>query len=555
MEGESMTANQALTRQQTRSVDVRSTPNPNSSAFQALELPKNTETAQTLKASEGSRLTEPFRVARALAGSVFRAAYQIYDNARTDIRVANAAKEMAKFDPAKIATGASAKEILDTWSRMAQQNSRLESHMNALGGAAAQIVGASRDKLEQLRSDITSILERPVKEGIALKDCVGESGAYHIKSLTTEEKKAFVAAYGDLRGKLGDLNSLSRRVEDQAKAFYESSVERFQVQGSFKPERIADTFYSQGLTALHKEHVAALKELAGRDATPEQIREVGNNFTAKLKELQAKTTSLSASLKKAATVDGKVVKTLEYLTKGVGDSKAVGVSDKSVVFVGADAADKIAAWVKAQTVEARRELATAKRSNNPTAIAEATEKLEAASKVVHKQLDDIATLLSKINGGKSADGTAAQSQEGRVLAKAKEAGVADNSSFTGPLSAYVGLLRTEMESRIAKMFTPDTDGKYDLAMGRKDLAIIDKYDDMLERAIDTAKVDGLKPAEVQEAIATIHRKLEEELNPAPKVERTRIANIVEDAVAAKGKEMTPKKPSLFSRFTGWLFAK
>ena len=207
--------------------------------FQSVDISKltTTESAATLKAAEGNRFIEPFRVAGAVAGSVFRAAYAMYDNARTDIRVANAVKQMEKFKPEQITAGASADTILKTWSEMAKQNSRVKSHMETLGGAAGQIVGASRDKLEQLRSDITSILERPVKEGIALKECVGDSGASHMKSLTTEEKKVFVAAYGELRGKLSDLNSLSRKVEDQAKAFYESSVERFQAQDSFKTSR------------------------------------------------------------------------------------------------------------------------------------------------------------------------------------------------------------------------------------------------------------------------------------------------------------------------------
>jgi hypothetical protein len=550
-----MTSATAIThRNRADSLDLKATPK--DPGFQALDLPKGTEVSQALKASQGSRLTEPFRVAGALVGSVFRAAYQIYDNARTDIRVGNAAKEMAKFDPAKIATGASAKEILDTWSKMAQQNSRVKSHMETLGGAAGKIVGASRDKLEQLRSDITSILERPVKEGIALKDCVGESGASHIKSLTTEQKKAFVAAYGELRGKLSDLNSLSRKVEDQAKAFYESSVERFQAQDSFKTSRElgaeAMTFYRRGLGTLHKEHVKALKALAAKDAKPDQIREVGKEFTAKIKELNEKTAALSASLKQAATIEGKVTETLKYLTDGVGGSTAVGRPDKSVVFVSAEAAEKIAGWVKAQTKEATELLEQAKNKKDPAAIIAATEKLSAASEVVHKQLSDIATLLSKVNGGLDAEKNPTQDQKERILAKTKDAGVTDSSSFNQGLSDYVGLLKSEMEERIETMFTAKADGSYDLAEGRKGLAVIDKYDDMLERAIEEAKAGGLTPNEVKQSVEKIHGLLRDELSPpTARPARTRIDDIVDMTVAAKEKAMEPKKPSVFSRFAKW----
>lgn len=542
-----MVTAQADKKQTTSPIDVGTAPK--ASGFQALELPKSSDTSQALKASEGSRLTEPFRVAGALAGSVFKAAYAMYDNARTEIRVANAAKEMAKFEPALIATGASAQTILDTWSQMATTNKNLKSHMKALGGAAASIVGAHKGELGTLQSDITSILDRPVKEGIALKDCVGESGASHIKSLTTEEKKAFVEAYNELRGKLTDLNSLSKKVEDQARAFYESSVERFKAQSDFKPEESVSKFYKAELKALDSNHSKDLSALADKNPTPDQIRAVGEKFTQELKELQDRTTALSSSLKSAAEVESKVEQTLKYLTDG---APAVGASDKSVVFVGAQAADKIADWVGAQTKEATERLKLAKASNDPSAITAATEKLSTASEAVHKQLDDIAKLLSKINGGKGADGSAAQSQEERILAKATDAGVTEYDSFSSPLNEYVGLLRKEMESRITTMFSADPSGKYDVATGKKGLAIIDKYDDMLERAIEKAKHGGLKADEVKYAVEKIHGMLRAELSPPPAPpEPNRIDDIVEATKTAKEKELAPPKASLWGRFKGW----
>lgn len=544
-----MVTAQAEKKQTTPPIDVGTAPK--ASGFQALELPKSSDTSQALKASEGSRLTEPFRVAGALAGSVFKAAYAMYDNARTEIRVANAAKEMAKFEPELIATGASAQTILDTWSQMAttNKNNALKSHMKALGGAAASIVGAHKGELGTLQSDITSILDRPVKEGIALKDCVGESGASHIKSLTTEEKKAFVEAYNELRGKLTDLNSLSKKVEDQARAFYESSVERFKAQSDFKPEGSVSKFYQAELKALDSNHSKDLSALADKNPTPDQIRAVGEKFTQELKELQDRTTALSSSLKSAAEVESKVEQTLKYLTDG---APAVGASDKSVVFVGAQAADKIADWVGAQTKEATEGLKLAKASNDPAAITAATEKLSTASEAVHKQLDDIAKLLSKINGGKGAEGSAAQSQEERILAKATEARVTEYDSFSSPLSDYVGLLRKEMESRITTMFTADAAGNYDVATGKKGLAIIDKYDDMLERAIEKAKDGGLTADEVKYAVEKIHGMLRDELSPPPAPPApNRMDDIVEATKAAKDKELAPPKPSLWGRFKNW----
>ncbi|MEY4700108.1 MAG: hypothetical protein RL326_295 [Pseudomonadota bacterium] len=519
--------------------------------FQALGLPKSTETAQTLKASEGNRLTEPFRVARALAGRVFQAAYAMYDNARTDIRVANAVKQMEKFNPAQITAGASADTILKTWSEMAKQNSHVESHMKSLGGAAGKIVGASRNKLEQLRSDITSILERPVKEGTALQDCVGESGASHIKSLTTEEKKAFVAAYGELRGKLSDLNSLSRKVEDQAKAFYESSVERFQAQDSFKPSpelgAEAMAFYRKGLGTVHKKHVEALEALAAKDAKPDEIREVGKEFTAKIKELNEKTAALSASLKQAATIEGKVTETLKYLTHGVGGSTAVGRPDKSVVFVSAAAADKIADWVRTQTAAERDELAKAKQANDPAAIAKATEKLEAASKVVHKQLDDVAALLSELNAGRDAANKGTDGVLERIIAKAGKYNVSIDS-FSGSLKEYIEAINEKTDSIVADIFK-DRSSK---TVGTGELKkFVGSHKDRVEYLLERDASDGLDEREVKKALRIAQDALTEK--PAPTKDKVDLAaEKFERQLAQRLAEMDKQpKQSVFSRLRSW----
>jgi hypothetical protein len=524
------------------------------SGFQALDLPKSTETSQALKASEGSRLTEPFRVAGALAGSVFRAVHAMYDNARTDIRVANAAKELAKFEPAQITTGASAQTILDTWSQMAKKNTALKSHMDSLGGAAASIVGASQGRVAELKANVDNALKAVLGDK-TLIEFTGAGGAKNLASLNPQQKREFLAAYGELRNNLGQLNSVAQKAEAQALAFYESSVERFQAQDSFKVSSLhnkAAASYRNSLGTLHTAHGDALKSLEGKDPTPDQIREVGNDFAQKLKDLQERATTISTSLEKAAGIEAKVKETLRYLTKGIGSEKAVGASDKSVVFVGEEAADKIAGWVTAQTKEATAELATAKKSMDPSEISAATEKLATASEAVHKQLDDIAKLLSKINGGKDAEGSAAQSQEERILAKATKAGVTEHNSFSSPLSDYVGLLRKEMESRITTMFTADAAGNYDVATGKKGLAIIDKYDDMLERAIEEAKHGGLKANEVKYAVEKIHGMLREELKPPPATPvRTRIDDIVEATKTAKEKELAPPKASLWGKLMNW----
>jgi hypothetical protein len=479
----------------------------------------------------------------------------MYDNARTDIRVANAAKEMAKFEPALIATGASAQAILDTWSQMADKNAAMKSHMYSLGGAAGSIVGASTRQVTELKENVENALKGALG-GKTLAEFAGAEGAKNLASLNPQQKREFLAAYGELRNNLGQLNSVAQKAEAQALAFYESSVERFQAQDSFKPTKDlgseATAFYRKGLGALHTEHVEALNTLAGKDATPDQIREVGKEFTAKLKELQERTTSLSTSLKQAKIIESKVKETLTYLTQGVDGGKAVGASDKSVVFVSAEAADKIADWVKAETKEASDLLDSAKAAKDPSEISAATEKLATASEAVHKQLDDIAKLLSKINGGKSANDSATQSQEERILAKAIEAGVTDYSSFSSPLNEYVGLLRKEMESRITTMFTADAAGNYDVATGKKGLAIIDKYDDMLERAIEKAKDGGLTAGEVKYAVEKIHGMLRDELSPPPPPPApNRMDDIVETTKAAKEKELAPPKTSLWGKLKNW----
>jgi len=223
-----------------------------------------------------------------------------------------------------------------------------------------------------------------------------------------------------------------------------------------------------------------------------------------------------------------------------------------VVFVSAEAAEKIADWVKAQTKEATELLEQAKNKKDPAAIIAATEKLSAASEVVHKQLSDIATLLSKVNGGLDAERNPTQDQKDRILARTKAAGITDSSSFDQGLSDYVGLLKSEMEKRIETMFTAKADGSYDLAEGRKGLAVIDKYDDMLEQAIEKAKAGGLTSDEVKYAVEKIHGLLRDELSPRPApAAPNRMDDIVDKTVAAKEKAMEPKKPSVFSRFAKW----
>jgi hypothetical protein len=536
-----------------------STPAPNAapveqaSGFSALTLPEKTSTASALKASEGSRITEPFRVAGALAGTVFKAAHAMYDNVRTDIRVANAAKEMATFDVAKISKGASAKEILDTWKQMADSNQSLTLPMKHLSRAAAKIVGANNDQVQQLRGEVSTILKGALGDG-KLTDFTGPEGAKNLASLTPQQKRDFLGVYDKLRDTLNGLNAIAQNAEAQARAFYESSVERFQAQSNFNVGTLATKFYNRSLTALQTEHVKALNELKGADPTPDKITEIGKNITLKITELQKKTTSLNASLEQAANIDGNVKKTLGYLTDGIDKNRAVEFTDSSVVFVGAKAANKIADWIRAQTKDANAELKAAKRANDPLLITTATEKLAAASEAVHKQLDDIATLLSKVNGGKDAKGAATQDQRDRILAKALDAGITDTSSFEPGLSAYVKLLRSQMESRIAKMFTAKRDGSYDLSEGRKGLAIIDRYDDMLERTIAAAAADGLEAHEVTHAVEKIHAMLQDELNPPPpKLEKTRIDAVVEATRAAKDKELAPRKTSLWGTVTNWLF--
>jgi hypothetical protein len=523
-------------------LDLRTTPK--TSSFQALEAAKSTETSQVLKASEGSRLTEPFRVAGALAGSVIRAAYSVYDNARTDLRVANAAKEMQKFNPEQIPTVASATSILGTWLEMANNNARVGAQMKALGGVAAIIVDAHKEELVTLRSDITSSLERPLKDGVKLKDCVGVDGANIIKSLATEEKKAFVEAYNELRGRLTDLNSLSKKVEDQARAFYESSVERFKAQSDFKPEKSVSRFYNSELKTLDSNHSKELGALAGEDPTPDQIRAVGEKFTQELKELQDRTTALSSSLKSAAEVESKVEQTLKYLKE---ETPAVGVSDKSVVFVGAQAADKIADWVEAQTKEAKELLAKAKEAKDPAAIAEATERLTAASDVVHKQLDDVAALLSKINAGRAQDGTDTAGVRERIIAKASEHNVGQ-ATFSQPLSEYISALSAKMDSVVAEMFKDPASQSVGTGELKKFVA---QHHDRVEHLITREASDRLTTEEVAKALKLAEDSLREKAPPVKdKVDAA--AEEYDRRIAQRVAELEKQpKQSFFSRLRSW----
>lgn len=523
--------------------------------FEAVKLPEPSKAAQTLGTAEGNRFTEPFRVASALVGSVFKAACALYDNARTDLRLANAAKEMAKFDPTAVNATTSAQQSLEEWSRRVGHPA-LE-RMRTLSEPMGNIIGSSIAQIDSLKEDVDSILRTQV--GSKTVEQYSALGARELQSLSPSDKKAFLELYKALEGKLHTLNELKQSTDQLAVALVNSSLELGKTASDFWPkvnntqsmEYEAYSFYVARLNTLHEQHYAALTKLVDQSPTPDQILEVGEKFTQELKALQQSTESLSSSLVAANKVESQVAQTLLYLRDG---APAVGVSDKSVVFVGADAADKIAGWVEAQTKEARDAMNSAKAAKNPGAIAEATEKLEAASDVVHKQLDNIAALMSKINGGKTADGSATESQEDRVLAKAREANVTDHDSFTAPLNEYVGLLRKEMESRIATMFTADADGKYDLTAGKKELAVIDKYDDMLERAVDKAKEGGLTAQEVKEAIDKIHAKFKDELNPSTKPVKSRIDDIVETTMATKERELAPKPAGILSRFRSWVFS-
>jgi len=489
---------------------------------------------------------------------VLKAAYAVYDDARVDLRVANATRELSTFNPQSITELGSAATILDQWSEMAQNNKAQTNQMLALGGVAADLVSADALKMGALRGDIDQALSN-VRAGSSLKDFVGNEGAALIKSLSPEEKRALLAGYNTLKEKLSELNGIAATAEARARAFYESSVGRFEAQANFEIPKDQKKFYTGSLKALHEEHIDALKKLRGADFSADDLREVGTQFTEKVRALQETTLNLSKSLKDAAAVEGKLKETLNYLENGVDDNKAVGAADQTVVFISSSAADAIAGWVKAQTKAAEESLQAAKASNDPDAITAATNSLAAASEHVHKQLEDIATLLSKVNGGKSLnDNSPVQSQEARILARVTELRVSDHTTFDNSLSEYVTHLRSEMESRVEKMFSPDADGNYDLERGRKELRIIDKYDDMLESTIEHAKDGGLRPDEVNEAIEKTHARFKEELNPPKISTKTRIDEALEAARADKDRLLNPPKPTLFSRFKEtrlgkWLF--
>jgi hypothetical protein len=102
------------------------------------------------------------------------------------------------------------------------------------------------------------------------------------------------------------------------------------------------------------------------------------------------------------------------------------------------------------------------------------------------------------------------------------------------------------------MFTADAAGNYDVATGKKGLAIIDKYDDMLERAIEKAKDGGLTAGEVKYAVEKIHGMLRDELSPPPPPPApNRMDDIVETTKAAKEKELAPPKTSLWGKLKNW----
>ncbi len=521
-------------------------------AFQSEDISKlkTTESSATLKTADGNRFIEPFRVAGAVAGRVFEAARTLYGNVATDIRVANAAKEMEKFIPKQIATGASASEILKAWTETANKHAVVNTEMTALGGAAGEIVSKTLKEVTKLRQNIEEVLSKQKIGDRTLVDFTGREGAKLVSSLSSDQKREFLKAYDDLRNNLGQLDSIAQKATDQAKAFYEHSMKPFEKYHEFMGtnlERGARKHYVDSCNEIHKTHVKRLKTAN----TPEEIKAAGKEATEALETLQERVKSLSTSLIKANTETSKVEQTLKYLTDGVDGDTGVGASDKSVVFVSADAANKIAGWVQAQTKEALDELTTAKAAKDPEGISAATEKLVTASDAVHKQLDDIATLLKKVNSGRDETGTAVDDQEKLILAKVAAARVASPSNFSADLTGYVGFLRKTMEDRVGAMFTPDAEGKYDLAAGKKGLAVIDKYGDMLGRTIDIAAINGLEAHEVKEAVAKVHALLQAELTPPTASTRSRIENIVEATKAAIEKESAPPKTSLWGRFKSW----
>jgi hypothetical protein len=538
------------------------TPNPEAVSSQAPSLealitPNSSKNTQTLGTAEGNRFTEPFRVASAVVGRVFRAAYALYDNARTDLRVANAAKEMAKLDPTKISETTSAQKTLDAWhGQAAAAEATLRVQMTSFSAPMSGILEKSLAPVSAIKSDVDAILNAQIGSK-PVGQYAGE-GAKDLQSLSPSEKKAFLEQYKKLEEKLHTLNEIKKSTDQLALELATSSVERFVTQHDFSSkleslDNAAGEHYSKELSALHTRHLEALEELGKAEKLPttEQIRAVGKKFTQELASLQQRTEALSSSLVAAHEVEAKVNKTLDYLTKGVDDQKALGAKDESVVFVGEKAADKIADWVKAQTEEARAALDTAKNDNNPAAIETATKALTAASDVVHKQLDDVAALLSKINAGKDRDGKPTDGVRERIIAKATD-GKVNQEEFSGALAGYISALNKKMDSLVASMFSDPTSPSVGTGELKKFVA---QHHDRVEFMIARDANDGLTSEEVNQALQLAAEALQEKSVPEKnKVElkNEEFQRQADRRVAEIDKQ--PKPVGLFSRFREWLFS-
>ncbi len=516
------------------------------SAFKPLSIPGSPDQVQNLKGIEGNRFTEPFRVAGALVGRVFNAAYNMYDNARTDLRIASAAKEMKSFDPEKITAGLTARTILDTWSNMAEKNPHIRDHMESLGREAAIIVQASTSGVGTITNNIHVALTTKLGD-MTLRDLTGEAGAQNFANLTPAQKRSFLIAYNELRNNLTELNSISQNAGNLARAFYESSMPRFKAQAEFTPPSGQEKFYEGELSELHAAHSKALTELT--DVTPETLKGVGEGFAQQIEALQTKTEALSVLLGTAAEVESKVDKTLEYLTQGIDSQKALGGDDLSVVFIGADAADKIAGWVTAQTKQAREDLEKAKAENDPGYIQEATAKLSEISTSLHSQLDDVATLLNKLNAGKDASGNSTQGVRERIIAKATQHSV-EESAISTPLDQYISALGSRTDSVIAEMFSTHDNSTIN-TRGLKEFVLL--HHDRVEQLVAREANDGLTADEVKKALGLAEASLKKE----PVIEKDRVDRANEDfeqlaAERIKNLNTEPKK-SLITWLRNWLW--
>jgi hypothetical protein len=387
--------------------------------------------------------------------------------------------------------------------------------MTELGGVAGDIVRQALKAVGPLKSNIESVLDRKIGDK-TLNELSGTEGAKLLASLPTDQKREFLNAYDELRKNLGVLNSIAQNAKSLAATFYEHSMKPFEVYHEFMGtnlERGARNHYADSCNEIHKTHVERLKTAN----TPEEIKAAGKEATEALETLQERVKSLSTSLIKANTETSKVEQTLKYLTEGVDGSNGVGASDKSVVFVSANAAEKIADWVKAQTNEAREKLTEAKKHNDPAAIAEATETLAAASQAVHKQLDDVAALLSKLNAGKDVANKDTEGVRERIIAKDIEHGF-QTKEISMPLASYISALNGKMDSVVADMFKDPTNKSVGTGELKKFVAL---HHDRVEHMIARDASDGLTADEVKKALKLAQEALTEK--PAPTKDKVDVA--------------------------------